>query len=208
MPLLACPAVPHLFAIGTAGQASSGTLISGECFMPKLIDLSHPLAHGQLNFPFDPKISVLVHNTIASIGYNMTQISMATHQGTHLDVPYHFYDDGKTVDQMPLDRFYGPAALVDLAPGACLRGEDADHAGNARAARGEVSARGESDLSHRLGPHVRHARVFQRFSHADAGSGPLDRRAPHRPAGHGHADAQHRLERGPSDAARKRTWRS
>jgi arylformamidase len=88
--------------------------------MPRLIDLSHPLEHGQLNFPFDPKIAVVVHNTIASIGYNMTQISMATHQGTHLDVPYHFYDDGKTVDQMPLDRFYGPAALVDLAPGAHL----------------------------------------------------------------------------------------
>ncbi len=88
--------------------------------MPRLIDLSHPLEHGQLNFPFDPKIAVVAHNTVASIGYNITQISMSTHQGTHLDVPYHFYDDGKTVDQMPLERFYGPAALVDLAPGGCL----------------------------------------------------------------------------------------
>jgi arylformamidase len=88
--------------------------------MPRLIDLSHPLEHGQLNFPFDPKISVVVHNTIASIGYNMTEISMATHQGTHLDVPFHFYDDGKTIDQMPLECFYGPASLVDLAPGSHL----------------------------------------------------------------------------------------
>jgi kynurenine formamidase len=88
--------------------------------MAKLIDLSHPLEHGQLNFPYDPKITVLVHNTVASIGYNMTQLSLATHQGTHLDVPYHFYDDGKTVDQMPLDCFYGPAVLIDLAPGARL----------------------------------------------------------------------------------------
>jgi arylformamidase len=88
--------------------------------MSRLIDLSHPLEHGQLNFPFDPKISVVVHNTIASIGYNMTEISMATHQGTHLDVPYHFYDGGKSVDQVPLDRFYGPASLVDLAPGSAL----------------------------------------------------------------------------------------
>jgi kynurenine formamidase len=88
--------------------------------MAKLIDLSHPLAHGQFNFPFDPKISILSHNTVASIGYNITQITMATHQGTHLDVPFHFYDDGKTVDQMPLDRFYGPATLVDLAPGSLL----------------------------------------------------------------------------------------
>lgn len=88
--------------------------------MPKLIDLSHPLENGQPNFPFDPKLSVLVHNTVASIGYNITQISMSTHQGTHLDAPFHFYDDGKTIDQLPLARFYGPAALIDLAPGSYL----------------------------------------------------------------------------------------
>jgi kynurenine formamidase len=88
--------------------------------MTRLVDLSHPLEHGQPNFPFDPKIGVVVHNTIASIGYNITQITMSTHQGTHLDVPFHFYDDGKTVDQMPLERFYGPAVLVDLAPGSYL----------------------------------------------------------------------------------------
>ena len=88
--------------------------------MPKLIDLSHPLEHGQLNFPFDPKISVVVHNTVASISYNITQLSLSTHQGTHLDVPFHFYDDGLTVDQMPLERFYGLAILVDLAPGSYL----------------------------------------------------------------------------------------
>jgi len=88
--------------------------------MPKLIDLSHPLAHGQLNFAWDPKISVIPHNTVASIGYNITQISLSTHQGTHLDAPFHFYDDGKTVDQMRLDQFYGPATLIDLAPGSRL----------------------------------------------------------------------------------------
>ncbi len=88
--------------------------------MAKFIDLSFPLEHGQLNFPFDPKISVIVHNTIESIGYNMTQFSMATHHGTHLDAPFHFYDDGKTVDQIPLERFHGPATLIDLSPGAHL----------------------------------------------------------------------------------------
>jgi kynurenine formamidase len=88
--------------------------------MARLIDLSHPLEHGQLNFPFDPKISVISHSTPASLGYNMTQISMASHQGTHLDAPFHFYDDGKTIDLMRLDQFYGPATLVDLAPGGHL----------------------------------------------------------------------------------------
>ena len=86
----------------------------------KLLDLSHPLEHGQLNFPFDPKISVVVHNTVESIGYNITELSLSSHQGTHLDAPFHFYNDGRTLDQMTLDQFYGPALLVDLAPGSHL----------------------------------------------------------------------------------------
>jgi kynurenine formamidase len=88
--------------------------------MTVLVDLSHPLEHGQRNFPGDPPLRVVVHNTIAAIGYNVTQISMSTHQGTHLDVPFHFFDDGRTVDQMPLEQFYGPAVLIDLAPGSSL----------------------------------------------------------------------------------------
>lgn len=91
--------------------------------MTKLIDLSHPFEHGQLNFGWDPKISVIVHNTVKSIGYNITQFSMSSHQGTHLDAPFHFFDNGKTVDQIPVERFYGPATLVDLAPGSNLKGK-------------------------------------------------------------------------------------
>src|SRR5512135_158227 len=89
----------------------------------KLIDLSHPLEHGQPNFAWDPKISVIPHNTVKSIGYNITQVSFSTHQGTHLDAPFHFFDDGKTVDQIALERLYGPATLVDLAPGSDLEGK-------------------------------------------------------------------------------------
>jgi kynurenine formamidase len=88
--------------------------------MPKLIDLSHPLEDGQLSFPSDPNVIIRVHETVATVGYNITQISMGTHQGTHLDAPYHFCDGGKTVDQMPLDRFYGPATLIDFAPQSLL----------------------------------------------------------------------------------------
>jgi kynurenine formamidase len=89
--------------------------------MAHLIDLSHPLEHGQLNFPSDPELSIRVHDTVASIGYNISQMSMSSHQGTHLDAPFHFYNDGKTLDQMSLDQFYGPASLVDLAPGTVLQ---------------------------------------------------------------------------------------
>jgi arylformamidase len=88
--------------------------------MPRLIDLSHPLENGQPSFPLDPELSIRPHNTVAGIGYNLAELSLSTHHGTHLDAPYHFFDDGRTLDQIPLDRFYGPASLIDLAPGGVL----------------------------------------------------------------------------------------
>jgi len=84
----------------------------------QLIDLSHPLAHGQAVFPGDPAIEILARHPA---GYRITELRLSTHQGTHLDAPFHFFDDGVTVDRIPLDRLYGPASLIDfgpLAPGA------------------------------------------------------------------------------------------
>ena len=88
--------------------------------MPRFIDLSHPLVDGMPNFPNDPQLAVRIHTTVGQSGYNLSHLSLSSHQGTHLDAPFHFYDDGATLDQMPLDRFCGPARLVDLAPGTAL----------------------------------------------------------------------------------------
>jgi kynurenine formamidase len=35
---------------------------------------------------------VLPHLTVKDLGYNMTQLVIATHIGTHLDAPIHFAD--------------------------------------------------------------------------------------------------------------------
>ena len=40
--------------------------------------------------------------------YNLTAFSMCAHNGTHVDAPFHFLPDGKTVDQMALEAFVGP----------------------------------------------------------------------------------------------------
>ncbi|MBE2187458.1 MAG: cyclase family protein [Rhodothermales bacterium] len=83
-----------------------------------LIDLSHPLEHGQPTFAFDPKLSIVPHGTTETLKYNITQIVIGTHQGTHLDAMYHFLDDGKTLDQMPLDWFYGPVTVLRIPKNA------------------------------------------------------------------------------------------
>jgi len=79
------------------------------------IDLSLDIYHAAPTFAFDPKCAVIVHNTVDSIGYNITQLSMSTHQGTHLDAPFHFLDDGRTVEQLDLSKCIGNALLVDLS---------------------------------------------------------------------------------------------
>jgi len=87
----------------------------------KFIDLTHPMRHGQLSFPGDPVLEIGVHATIEKQRCNVSRISMGSHQGTHLDAPFHFVPEGKRIEQMPLEWFYGPATLLRIPKQA---GED------------------------------------------------------------------------------------
>ena len=44
--------------------------------------------------------------------YNLTAFSMCAHNGTHIDAPFHFFKDGKTVDAIGLDAFVGMAYVA------------------------------------------------------------------------------------------------
>ena len=44
--------------------------------------------------------------------YNLTAFSMCAHNGTHVDAPYHFLPEGKTVEAMDLTAFVGECFLV------------------------------------------------------------------------------------------------
>ena len=37
---------------------------------------------------------------------------MCAHNGTHVDAPYHFINDGKTIDQVDMERFIGYAFVI------------------------------------------------------------------------------------------------
>ena len=47
-------------------------------------------------------------------GYSIERISCLTHTGTHMDAPYHFLEDGETVDRISPERLVGRAAVLDL----------------------------------------------------------------------------------------------
>ena len=57
--------------------------------------------------------------------YNLTAFSMCAHNGTHIDAPYHFLHDGKTVEQLSLEKMVGYAYVVEHA--GLVKAEDARH---------------------------------------------------------------------------------
>ena len=73
-----------------------------------LIDISQEVFSCHV-FPGDPAPQ---RTTLLSIKdgavCNLTALSMCAHNGTHVDAPYHFIPDGKTIDRISLDRFVGP----------------------------------------------------------------------------------------------------
>ena len=79
------------------------------------IDLSLPIYDGAPSYPSDPVCSVTPFLTIPESVANTRTISMGSHQGTHLDAPFHFLADGATIDQIPLEQTTGPAILLDLS---------------------------------------------------------------------------------------------
>lgn len=73
----------------------------------KVYDISQEVFSCEV-YPGDPKPEKQVLRSTASGDcYNLTALSMCSHNGTHVDAPFHFLPDGKTVEQMPLEFFVG-----------------------------------------------------------------------------------------------------
>ena len=73
----------------------------------KIYDISQEVFSCDI-YPGDPKPEKqLLSSTAAGELYNLTAFSMCAHNGTHVDAPFHFFGDGRTVDQMGLEPFVG-----------------------------------------------------------------------------------------------------
>lgn len=80
----------------------------------KIFDVSVPLHADLPVWPSAPKIAVVrTEDMGAGAGANVSDISMNAHSGTHIDAPLHFIHNGKTTEQIDLDRFIGPCQVVD-----------------------------------------------------------------------------------------------
>lgn len=79
----------------------------------KIYDISQEILGCQV-YPGDPTPQKRVLSSMEKGDlYNLTAFSMCAHNGTHIDAPFHFIKDGKTVDSIGLDTFIGMAYVAE-----------------------------------------------------------------------------------------------
>ncbi|HTY00472.1 MAG TPA: cyclase family protein [Bacteroidota bacterium] len=80
-----------------------------------ILDLSHAIMQGMPVYPGTDPPRIEDAAVIQHEGYAEKLVSMFTHTGTHMDAPAHILPEGKTLDQFPVDQFFGPGFVVDVA---------------------------------------------------------------------------------------------
>ena len=79
----------------------------------KIYDISQEVFSCKV-FPGDPSPKRRILSAMEKGNlYNLTEFSMCAHNGTHIDAPFHFLEDGKTVDKIDLESFVGMAYVVE-----------------------------------------------------------------------------------------------
>ena len=79
----------------------------------KIYDISQEVFSCQV-YPGDPAPERKVLNSMEKGDlYNLTEFNMCAHNGTHIDAPFHFIKDGKTVDAVCLGAFVGMAYVAE-----------------------------------------------------------------------------------------------
>ena len=77
----------------------------------EIIDLSYPIDTDMLVGAGLERPVYEWLRRLNSEGLNLTRMSIVLHTGTHVDAPSHMIDRGESIDEIPLDRFFGTARL-------------------------------------------------------------------------------------------------
>ena len=77
----------------------------------KFFDVTRPLFGQVPVYPGDPVPSFRQAYDGSS---RISEITMGSHSGTHIDAPSHFLKDGQNIDEIPLNNLIGKCRVLDL----------------------------------------------------------------------------------------------
>ncbi|MDX2471784.1 MAG: cyclase family protein [SAR324 cluster bacterium] len=94
----------------------------------KIHDISVLLGEESIDHPnVKPFKRELKWNLSESGGCDYSYLEMTAHAGTHIDMPSHFFQAGKSIDQLPVDSFIFPAQVVLIENSKLITKEELSH---------------------------------------------------------------------------------
>lgn len=114
--------------------------------MPDCVYAMGNLRVVDLTKTLDPKTEsrrchLIRYNTGGPIPDYHTALDLTSHLGTHCECPYHHFEDGKSVGELPLTTFMGRAVYVNidfLEPRAHIGGADLERACGGKVKEGDI----------------------------------------------------------------------
>lgn len=83
--------------------------------MKKIYDITLTITPELITWPGDPGISLhRIHKIEDGANANVSELSLGVHTGTHVDAPYHFLPDGKTIETLDLEDLIGPVQVIEI----------------------------------------------------------------------------------------------
>ena len=83
----------------------------------QILDMTYPYDENTIYWPTAKPFELIKLNwgiTEGGYWYASNEYSAAEHGGTHADAPIHFAEGGRTIDQVPLEEWIGPAVKIDV----------------------------------------------------------------------------------------------
>src|SRR5437870_7454942 len=109
----------------------------------EMVDLSRVIYDGMPKIPILPDVHVRKFLSLEK-GHplNVTELALPCHAGTHVDAPVHIVPNGKSIEELPLESFVGPGAVIAVQKGGGeqVTAADLENAGVA-VSRGDIVMR-------------------------------------------------------------------
>ena len=92
------------------------------------ISIPFPVDRPMPYFPTDPQGPSVTRIFDRTKGdpVTMSQININSHNGTHIDAPFHFMAEGTTIDMMPLDTAIGLARVIEIKDPVSIKLEEVE----------------------------------------------------------------------------------
>ncbi|PRY95315.1 kynurenine formamidase [Hasllibacter halocynthiae] len=101
----AAAALPLAGARPARAQAAAGTPV----------DMTHTLSAAFPTYFGTPGFAAERGASFETDGFNLLELTINEHTGTHIDAPLHFSADGASVDQIPVESLVCPLCVIDIA---------------------------------------------------------------------------------------------